>query len=1079
MKEGSMPWMSGRLEIAVRSLLLATALMPCAVAQEPATDFPRVGAWPGYVRGSVLNVAPVGSHLVCSLDLGGIGILDPTSETNSGLVRLAVAGGCHQVEAAGSVGYLALGPQGLGIADLADPKAPRLLTSVSMPHPVYSLALGEGVAVVSSGLLWTVLDLANPKDPVVLGTYRSAASPQDLHIHARRLYAVLGDGTLEVFDLAGRTAPSLLGRIKYPGFSAIRVAVRGLHAFVAVSGGGILVLDVSNPESMHVAEQLPAGGRVNFGLQGNRLVTWDERGEVRVWDVANPLQPALLSRQSFPEARLIIQRPAVVGDQVWFHGATASLRSLRIDGDGRAVLDRAVAIDTGESLDLAFEGDHLFVADGSGGLVVLEGPRDGGFREIGRFQTNLPVTVVRVADSRAAILAGGRISILDVQDPGRMVLLGPTRIEEGSPPVARTLAFAAGHLFLGGFGLAAGRLEDLPVLRASFLVEPHHPVHSLVLHNGHLYACGNFMVWIIAVNAPDGPRLIGHYIPTGTGGVDIGLRAMSFIGDFGFAALDPTGLDVLDLADPVNPRLLGRSVPEASFGPLLPHGHRGIGVVNGLLSWLDLAPTGAVTVQSTDPEATAGGRILKQGNRVLVADGFRGVVEHRLPPTGVVLHRTPSARKVATAQGLELVVEPDGSEPVSITWMRNGFPVKGAGGNVLRIPAAGHAATGIYSVVVSNALALVRGPDTEVRPPAEVELVEAGRVSGVAGALAASGEMAAAVLGRTNVVAFAAQPGAAPREIWRRSFPFSVHDLGIYRDWILVTGPTLGLTALDAFSGRILAKLSEAWGQAMQVSGDLAYLAGDGQLVVYDLARRQVLTPSLSPAHSILRMAGSDRMLVTLAPDGRCTVWKQLPSEGPAMEIMTGAPGALAGGRDWAAVSDGAWTQSWPVPRDFTPGVQLLDLSDPWFPRSRGRHATSGTFAAMAISGSWLYGADPEHGLQILDCSDLTSPLPVTDLPRTWSPVDLAVTGHRIWVSEATEGVLLFEVLPNASPRLTLDALANGEVFLQWPAGIGATLRRAAGLDAGAWSDAGGDPAEGSLRLPTDDGESYFHLGGP
>ena len=73
---------------------------------------------------------------------------------------------------------------------------------------------------------------------------------------------------------------------------------------------------------------------------------------------------------------------------------------------------------------------------------------------------------------------------------------------------------------------------------------------------------------------------------------------------------------------------------------------------------------------------------------------------------------------------------------------------------------------------------------------------------------------------------------------------------------------------------------------------------------------------------------------------------------------------------------------------DGEAGVQIVDVSDPLNPVSAGSYDTPGYAWAVRLSGSSLYVADGDQGLVILDVSDPGHPT-LTGVYDTWNARDL------------------------------------------------------------------------------------------
>lgn len=163
----------------------------------------------------------------------------------------------HTVFLAGTVAYLAPDGSPVKIYDLADPRAPRLLSTIA-DHTAHDVVVAEGTAYLSEAFVGVVaLDVADPAAPALVAT---ADAPDRYWHHAwptsvggRRLLLSGDEGNatvLRVLDATpGATFLTTVGEWNSPrdlvsihNFQAIAT-----RAYVAHYQDGVRVLDLSDP----------------------------------------------------------------------------------------------------------------------------------------------------------------------------------------------------------------------------------------------------------------------------------------------------------------------------------------------------------------------------------------------------------------------------------------------------------------------------------------------------------------------------------------------------------------------------------------------------------------------------------------------------------------------------------------------------------------------------------------------------------------------------------------------------------------------------------------------------------------
>jgi hypothetical protein len=104
---------------------------------------------------------------------------------------------------------------------------------------------------------------------------------------------------------------------------------------------------------------------------------------------------------------------------------------------------------------------------------------------------------------------------------------------------------------------------------------------------------------------------------------------------------------------------------------------------------------------------------------------------------------------------------------------------------------------------------------------------------------------------------------------------------------------------------------------------------------------------------------------------------------------------------------------------DYTPGLQIIDISNPVSPILVGTYDTSGSAVGVHVSGKYAYVADSTSGLQIIDISNPTSPT----LTGTYNTSGLAfwvyVSGKYAYVADHDAGLRIIDISNPASPTLT------------------------------------------------------------
>jgi hypothetical protein len=246
----------------------------------------------------VNDVAVLGNVLGVVTDRGkllDIDVTQPHAPVSKAVVDISVCADCIGVQAAGGDLFLGAGSAGLRTASLPD------LTELGSAYPyVYpktqldfeGIAVAANIAYVADwyygGL--RIYDVSNPATPKQISQL-SGGNASSIAYAGGRVY--LGQntngGVLAVVDVSDPTHPAPLGSIKSTGVMAVDVHLP--LAFVADSGGGLKIYDVSNPASIQTVGQYSGCSYAqSVAVSGNVAALACINGFQFV-DVSNPAAP--------------------------------------------------------------------------------------------------------------------------------------------------------------------------------------------------------------------------------------------------------------------------------------------------------------------------------------------------------------------------------------------------------------------------------------------------------------------------------------------------------------------------------------------------------------------------------------------------------------------------------------------------------------------------------------------------------------------------------------------------------------------------------------------------------------------
>lgn len=207
------------------------------------------------------------------------------------------------IRVVGSLVYVAADFFGLGILDVSDPKKVVLRGSVKTPGQAKNVAVWGGTALVAdhmSGL--DVIDVSDANKPTTKGEFFLEGYARDVIADGPMAYAIDAPAGLYVFDLSrpgpveplnsqqSATAP---GSIELSNTAA---GDKGPRLAALVGGGSVQIYDLSKPTApvRLSAYKTPSGRPLRAALSGQRAYIADGREGLQVVDLSQPASPKLI-----------------------------------------------------------------------------------------------------------------------------------------------------------------------------------------------------------------------------------------------------------------------------------------------------------------------------------------------------------------------------------------------------------------------------------------------------------------------------------------------------------------------------------------------------------------------------------------------------------------------------------------------------------------------------------------------------------------------------------------------------------------------------------------------------------------
>lgn len=352
-----------------------------------AGDPEGVGSLP-LAGGHAAGVSVSGERAVVVDDTAGIRILDIGAGSPAELSTYAPLAPADGLEVIGNRAFIAAKGQGLQVVDISDPGRPSAAPGLRTQELV------SGVVAVGSNLFF--MTVPGPGSPWVGGIFGLDGSapgplvPEAPFGEGSGLATAVDGSTL--FIAAERGVWIVDGRVPSPcefayldtasqGFEANGISVADGFAYIAPFYEEIRVVDVSNPSAPILLDQTGESGGVGVAKTlavGDRLfaIGADDEGPVAaVFDIGVPTAPKIMGSVRLPAATATADQNgpqmAYSGGHLFIADETGGLVVIDVSNPSRPGVAGRLRL-PGVAIGVVVEGDHAYVASDGGGLFVVE-----------------------------------------------------------------------------------------------------------------------------------------------------------------------------------------------------------------------------------------------------------------------------------------------------------------------------------------------------------------------------------------------------------------------------------------------------------------------------------------------------------------------------------------------------------------------------------------------------------------------------------------------------------------------------------------------------------------------------------
>ncbi len=420
--------------------------------------------------------------------------------------------GNNQYGGDGSIG----GQDGLYVIDITNPYSPSQKTLISGTGCAGDIYVLDSYAYLANcNDHSSLLSVVNLIDGVVVNRFEPAAltwrsGALTMNYDSNQVYFSNG-AQLYTLDYALPYSPSLLSTLGGIGFVDDLALDAGL-LYLAKDNYGLQVLDVTNAANPLVKSSLPNDAPVlwpfRLALQEPYAYLADGDGGFKIFDISNPLAPALLSRfkVGHDAQGLAVSETSSAGQYAYIGFSNEGLSVVDITDPRQPQEVAFLPLTEKRILDIVIEGNYAYLAGETTGLRVV---KIAPLSELGVVQ-EFPLPSTRKVEVVKSALQGGRVyasatdglHIYEVRD-----LAAPNLVERGLAAVSQAMGFVTrGNLvYLASFN--GFSILDVSVISAPVRVGFYDVgVWDVALVDQQAYLAGSGYIKVL--NVADPRRLV-------------------------------------------------------------------------------------------------------------------------------------------------------------------------------------------------------------------------------------------------------------------------------------------------------------------------------------------------------------------------------------------------------------------------------------------------------------------------------------------------------------------------------------------------------------------------------------------
>lgn len=199
-------------------------------------------------NGTSTRILLDGIYAYLSSGTGGIHILNisiPSTPVQEGIF----SSNANDIALSGSYLYLACS-QSIKVVDVSNPASPAFVCYFPTYYNPFGIAVENKVAFISHGHNMDIIDFGDFSAPVELGSYSPGeGGAYSISLQNNYAYVAYSGAGLRIIDISDYASPFETANYPFPGWMT-DVVVIGSYAYITDHSFGLRIVDITNPESL-------------------------------------------------------------------------------------------------------------------------------------------------------------------------------------------------------------------------------------------------------------------------------------------------------------------------------------------------------------------------------------------------------------------------------------------------------------------------------------------------------------------------------------------------------------------------------------------------------------------------------------------------------------------------------------------------------------------------------------------------------------------------------------------------------------------------------------------------------------